>query len=177
MTGGQVTLDLLASHNQSYPDMQVGPRDLLPNSDPDHVFRGTLPLKNGMLTCGFPMRAEAPDPLTHKEIAGFDNLSVEVLRKKIVSQYMSSAFNNCRNKKLKMICTEQPLRLFIDPKVRPLAIHKAAFIPIHLKAAVKADLDRYVRLGILEKVDVNSPVKWLSRMIVTLKKDGDSWTV
>ena len=45
-------------------------------------------------------------------------------------------------------------------------------IPVHLKAAVKADLDRVVRLGILEKVYVNSPVRWLSRMIVTLKKDG-----
>ena len=37
---------------------------------------------------------------------------------------------------------------------------------------MKADLDRDVRLGILEKVDINSPVKWLSRMIVTLNKDG-----
>ena len=40
-----------------------------------------------------------------------------------------------------------------------------------MKARVKADLNRDVRLGILEKVDVNSPVKWLSRMIVTMKKD------
>ena len=30
-----------------------------------------------------------------------------------------------------------------------------------MKAAVNADLDRDVRLGILEKVDVNLPVKWL----------------
>ena len=37
---------------------------------------------------------------------------------------------------------------------------------------VKADLDRDVRLGIQEKVDINSPVKWLSRMLVVMKKDG-----
>ena len=37
---------------------------------------------------------------------------------------------------------------------------------------MKADLDRDVQLCILEKGDINSPVKWLSRMIVTLKKDG-----
>ena len=43
--------------------------------------------------------------------------------------------------------------------MKPVAIHKAAIIPIHLKARVKADLDRDVRLGILEKVDVNSLVK------------------
>ena len=85
---------------------------------------------------------------------------------------MSSAFTNCRNQNLIIMFTEQPLQLFVDPTIKPVAIHKAAVILIHLKAAVKADLDRDVRLGILEKVDLNSPVKWLSRMIVTLKKDG-----
>ena len=66
--------------------------------------------------------------------------------------------------------TDKPLELFVDPRVRPVAINKAAVIPIHLKARVKADLDRDVRLGILEKDDVNSPVKWLSCMIITLKR-------
>ena len=68
--------------------------------------------------------------------------------------------------------TDKSLQLFVDPSFKPVAIHKAAIIPIHLKARVKADLHRDVRLDILEKVDVNSPVKWLSRMIVTMKKDG-----
>ena len=85
---------------------------------------------------------------------------------------MKSGFNNSRIQPLKIMCTEQPLELFVDPNIKPVAIHKAAVIPIHLKAAVKADLDRDVRLGILEKVNVKSPVKWLSRMIVTLKTDG-----
>ena len=62
--------------------------------------------------------------------------------------------------------------MFGDLDVKSVAIHKAAIILIHLKAKVKADLDRDVRLGILEKVNVNSPVKWLSRMLVTMKKDG-----
>ena len=64
----------------------------------------------------------------------------------------------------------EPLKLFVDPDVKPFAILKAAIIPIHLKAKVKADLDRDVRLGILEKFNINSPVKWLSRMLVTIKK-------
>ena len=89
-----------------------------------------------------------------------------------MTRYMKSGFNNCRVQPLKMMFTEQPLELFVDPNIKPVAIHKAAVIPVHLKAAVKADLDRDVRLGILEKVDVNSPVRWLSRMIVALKKDG-----
>ena len=71
-----------------------------------------------------------------------------------------------------MMRSAEPLDLFVDPEVKPVAIHKAAIIPIHLKARVKADLDRDVRLGILEKVNVNLPVKWLSRMVFTMKKDG-----
>ena len=53
-----------------------------------------------------------------------------------------------------------------------MAIHKAAVIPIHLKATAKEKFDRDVQLGILEKVDNNSQVKWWSILIVTLKMDG-----
>ena len=73
---------------------------------------------------------------------------------------------------LKSPNTDKPLQLLVDPNVKPVAIRKAAIIPIHLKERVKADLDKDVRLGILEKVDVNSLVKWLSCMIVMMKKDG-----
>ena len=70
VTGGQLTLDLIASHNQMFPDKQVSSRDLVPSDDPDHACRGTLPLKNGVFMCGCPLRADAPEPLTHREIAG-----------------------------------------------------------------------------------------------------------
>ena len=59
---------------------------------------------------------------------------------------MRSGFNNCRIQPLKMVYTDKPLELVVDPSVKPVAIHKAAIIPIHLKARVKADLDRDVRL-------------------------------
>ena len=62
---------------------------------------------------------------------------------------MKSGFNNCHIQPLKIMYTYKPLQLFVDPSVKPVAIHKAAIIPIHLKAHVKADLDRDVRLGIL----------------------------
>ena len=99
-------------------------------------------------------------------------MSRDSLRRLIIKLYAMSGFNNCRIQPLKMMNTDSPLRLFVDPAVKPVAIHKAAIIPIHLKARVKADLDRDVRLGILEKVDINSPVRWLSRMLITMKKDG-----
>ena len=98
-------------------------------------------------------------------------MSSEVLRKNIVKRFMNSWLNNCRIQPLKMMYTDKPLELFVDPNVKPVASHKAAVIPIHLTARVKADLDRDVRLGIFKKVNVYSPVKWLSCMIGSLKKD------
>ena len=75
VAGGQLTMDLMASHNQSCPSNQVSPSDLLPSLDPDHVCRGSIPLKNGMLSCGCPVRAEAPEAMTHNEVADCENLS------------------------------------------------------------------------------------------------------
>ena len=157
--GGQVTLDLLAVHNVYFPNNKVSLSDLKPSTDPEFKCRGTVPLKNGILTCGCYVRAEAPDPASHKDVAGFDGMSKDSLRRLIIDLYAKSGFNNCRIQPLAMMNTDSPLPLFVDPAVKPVAIHKAAIILIHLKARVKADLDRDVRLGILEKVDINSPAR------------------
>ena len=153
-------------------DIPADLSELKPSTDPEFKCKCTVPLKNGILTCGCFVRSEAPDPLTHQDVAGFDSMSKDSLRRLIIKLYAKSGFNNCRIQPLKMMNCDKPLQLFVDPTVKPVAIHKAAIIPIHLKARVKADLDRDVRLGILEKVDINSPVKWLSRMLVTMKKYG-----
>ena len=55
----------------------MGIADLKPNSDLDFQCRGTVLFKNGYLTCGCFVRAEALDPLTPKEVPGFDNMSNE----------------------------------------------------------------------------------------------------
>ena len=149
--GGQVTLDILASHNVDNPECKVTFADLRPSNDPEHKCRGSLPLKNGLLTCGCFCRKKAPEALSHREVAGFDSMSKEKLRQLIISQYAASGFNNCRVQPLSMMFVDQPLRLFVDPSVKPVAINKAAIIPIHLKARVKADLDRDCRLGIIER--------------------------
>ena len=172
MPGGQLTLDLIAAHNQDNPNSKVSPGDLKPNTDPNFLWKGTVALKNDILTCVWFVRVDAPDPIIHKDVAGFDAVSSEVLRKFIVKRCMKSVFKNCRIQPLKMMYTDTPLELFVDPSVKPVAIYKAAIIPIHLKDWVKADLDMDAWLGILEKVDVNSSVKWLSEMIISLKKDG-----
>ena len=59
------------------------------------------------------------------------------------------------------------------PSANPVACHKIAPVPLHWKSRVKVDLDRDVALGVLEKVPDNIPVKWLSRMVITAKGNGE----
>ena len=61
----------------------------------------------------------------------------------------------------------EPLRLHVDPNAVPVAIHKPALVPIHWQDRVYADLERDVRIGVLERVDPNTPTTWCSRMVVT----------
>ena len=66
----------------------------------------------------------------------------------------------------------EPLKLFLNPDAKPVAVHKPAVVPIHWQDKVYADLERDVALGVLEKVGPNTPVTWCSRMVVTSKADG-----
>ena len=68
--------------------------------------------------------------------------------------------------------TGEPLRLYVDPDAKPYAVHKPAIIPIHWQEQVFNDLERDVRLGVLEKLPQNTPVTWCSRMVVAPKADG-----
>jgi hypothetical protein len=62
--------------------------------------------------------------------------------------------------------------LLVDPDVKPVAVYKAGNIPLHLVKDVKDELDRDVRIGVLEKVPVNTPFTWCSRMVVCVTKSG-----
>ena len=50
-----------------------------------------------------------------------------------------------------------PLRLFMDPNATPVAIHSPAAVPRHWEDSVKAGLERDIRLGVIERVPVNTP--------------------
>jgi hypothetical protein len=63
-------------------------------------------------------------------------MSKDSLRRLIIKLYVKSDFNNCRIQPLAMMKSADPLKLFVDPDVKLVAIHKAAVIPIHLKAKV-----------------------------------------
>ena len=94
------------------------------------------------------------------------------LRQYILDRYASSAFNCCENQPLPLMETAPPLRLFVDEQASPIAAMTPSAIPIHWAEDVKAGLDRDERLGVIEKVPVNEPVRWCSRMLITPKTDG-----
>ena len=71
------------------------------------------------------------------------------------------------------LMTANPLQLHVDPAAKPVACHKPTPVPLHWKQQVKANLDPDVALGVQEKVPDNTPTKWLSRMVITPKSNGD----
>ena len=98
--------------------------------------------------------------------------NLHILKQYILDRYRSSAFNCCEHQPLKLMDSAPPLRIFIDEDATPVAIHTPSKVPLHWQDAVKRGLDRDVNLGVLEKVGVNEPVTWTSRMVITPKPDG-----
>ena len=90
----------------------------------------------------------------------------------ILDRFSSSAFNCCEHQPLPLMSDAPPLRLFVDPHATPVAVTSPSVIPHHWVTDVKAGLDRDERLGVIEKVPVNEPVSWCSRMVITPKHDG-----
>ena len=64
------------------------------------------------------------------------------------------------------------MALHVDTNAKPVAAHKPAPVPLHWQREVKEGLDNDVALGVLEKVRVDEPTTWCSRMVVCAKKDG-----
>ena len=65
-----------------------------------------------------------------------------------------------------------PIRLFVNEDATPVTFHTPSQVPLYWQEVVKMRLNRDVRLGVLEKVLVNDPVTWCSKMVVTPKPDG-----
>ena len=66
-----------------------------------------------------------------------------------------------------------PLEFALKPDSVPHAVFTPAVVPLHWEEKVRRDLDRDVDMGVLERVDVNEPVTWCSRMVVTRKHNGE----
>ena len=125
----------------------------------------------GEVPCSCPTRALPPTtppslPCDPTE----DNLPH--LKQYILERFKYSAFNCCTHQILPLMTVSPPLHLHIDPQATPIAVYTPSAVPRHWADDVKAGLNRDDRLGVIERVPVNEPVTWTSRMLVTTKLDG-----
>ena len=125
------------------------------------------------VTCPCPKRQQEPPPMPTSLPNGLSATedNVEALKQWLLDYYGATTFNVCEHQPLPLMKCE-PLRLHVDPNAVPVAVHKPALVPIHWQDRVYADIERDVRIGVLERVDPNTPTTWCSRMVVTCKADG-----
>ncbi|XP_066931785.1 uncharacterized protein [Clytia hemisphaerica] len=121
--------------------------------------------------CGCPRRAlppplptELPFPATDEHRHKLENFLLEY--------YGNSTFNTCEHQSLPLM-EAPPMKLMIDPEAEPVAHHSPIPVPINWQDTVKANLDRDVRLGVIEPVPIGEPVTWCHRMVVCAKKNGN----
>ena len=138
-------------------------------ADVSGVSGGPAPT-SGLAPCGCPLRTDAPDPPTIREPVG--EADIPKLQQLLLDHYSSSTFNTCRHQPLPLM-HGAPLELALKPDAVPRAIYTPSVVPLHWEEQVQRDLGRDVDMGVLEKVDVNEPVTWCSRMVVTRKHNGE----
>ena len=93
------------------------------------------------------------------------------LKEWLLQEFAASAFNTCAHQTLQTM-TGAPVKVRFKDGAVPHAVHTPIPVPHHWKKQVKADIDRDVRLGIIEPVPQGTPTEWCSRMVVASKKDG-----
>ena len=146
--------------------------NILPKGLPEVMMSQLTRLDLETAGCECPKRVKPPPKPTSLPL-GMKGTEEEVpqLKEWLLQYYKSSTFNTCEHQPLPMM-TGEPLRLYTDPKAKPVAVHKPATVAVHWQEKVLSDLNRDVALGVLEKVGPNTPVTWCSRMVVTAKSNG-----
>ena len=100
--------------------------------------------------CGCPTRMEAPQ-LPELPFAATES-NKERLKEFLLQYYKSSTFNVCPHQPLPLM-QGPPLEFRMKPDAKPHAIYTAATVAAHWEKKVKDNIDRDVRLGVLEKVE------------------------
>ncbi len=120
--------------------------------------------------CSCPSRTATPH---HPDSIPFNATPENVPRLKewLLSEFAASAFNTCSQQPLQEM-TGTAMKVTFKDGHTPSAVHTPIPVPHHWKRRVKEDIDRDVRLGIIEPVPQGTTTTWCSRMIITPKKDG-----
>ena len=101
-------------------------------------------------TCNCPRRTATP-PLPDKMPFPATDDNRARIEAWIRQYYASSAFNTCEHQPLQKL-SGPPLDITFKEGAEPVAVHTPIPVAYHWKKQVKADLDRDVRLGVIEPV-------------------------
>ena len=116
--------------------------------------------------CDCPSRVEAPDPPAYRKNSSPVELEV-IIRK----HYASSAFNKCERQKLPVM-KGQPCVLFVDPKARPLAIHRHRPVAIHWEKETKQGLNKDTDMGVIWPKLMGNSTLLCAPMHIVAQKTG-----
>ena len=128
------------------------------------------PVEQEPRPCRCPKRTSPPQPPEELPFPATAE-NIPRLRQFIVDRYASSAFNDCTHQPLPLMKSAPALRLHVDPRAEPVAVHRPGNVPAHLMESVKEGLDKDVRTGVLRKVGVNEPTHWCSMMMVIFQEE------
>ena len=103
-------------------------------------------------------RTEPPQPPDKIPFAPVKE-NVGKFRKWFVDQFASSAFNTCSHQPLKVM-TGEPMKISFKDEYQVHCVHTPIEVPHYWKRKVKAQIDRDVRLGIIEPVPQGKPCIW-----------------
>ena len=137
-------------NTESFIDYDVNNKD-------DSMYQSIYSIQGKQCNC--PRRELPPQP--PKELpfpATAENR--EKLGQWIIDKYASSAFNQCEHQPLPLMKGSPPIKLHVNPEAEPVAIHKARPVPVHWRDKVLAELERDVRIGVLERVPIGEPTTW-----------------
>ena len=80
--------------------------------------------------CKCPHRTLPPTTPPHLPCAPTEE-NLPVLKQYILDRYSSSAFNCCEKQPLPLMDKSPPLRIFVDEKATPVAVHTPGQVPLH----------------------------------------------
>ena len=135
----------------------ISPTFPQPNPPTENGTVASLDQDEDKAPCGCKIRTVAPDPPPIPYEPTEDN--VDKIKEFIVQYYSSSTMNMCSHQKLPEIAGP-PLSFKLKDGASPKAVHTPATVPVHWHDKVKEQLDRDVRMGILERVEPNEPAVW-----------------
>ena len=164
------TMEQLKIISPDFPT--IGSAASLSDSSTDPTIADPTPVNNRPVEAACPcLKREAPPTRPEKLPFAATEENNGKMKQWLLERYSKSTFNKCPHQPLPMM-TGPPITININPEATPTAVHTPAPIPIHWRDEVKKQLEADVALGVIEKVEPNTPATWCHRAFWVRKSDG-----